>query len=217
VSDLGFIVDAQLNTSDHVAQVCRSHYFQLQQLRHVRCSLTPDAVKTLVHAFISCRLDYCNSFLTGVYNGVLRKLSQSKMPLLVWLPTHGNSTTLHLCCAICIGLWSTNEWCLKLPCWFTSVGVVWHLHIWVSFVDGFQLFRAVGNYGLAPPAFFTSQEQRLWSTGPVVVAGTVTWHSLPAELRTLKLSVLSFAKRLKTYLFNSYWLQPAAQLLLPRF
>jgi len=40
--------------------------------------------------------------------------SQSKMPLLVWLPTHGNSTTLH--CAICIGFRSVNELYSKPPC-----------------------------------------------------------------------------------------------------
>jgi len=31
---------------------------------------------------------------------------------------------------------------------------------YLSFVDRFQLFRAVGNCGPAPPSFFTSQEQR---------------------------------------------------------
>jgi hypothetical protein len=71
VPDLGFVIDSQLNMSDHVAQVGRSCYFQL---RHVRCSLTPDAAKALIHAFISSRLDYCNSLLTGVCDGVLRKL-----------------------------------------------------------------------------------------------------------------------------------------------
>jgi len=33
VSHLSFMVDSHLNTSDHVAQVCRSCYFQLRQLR----------------------------------------------------------------------------------------------------------------------------------------------------------------------------------------
>ena len=33
---------------------------------------------------------------------------------------------------------------------------------------------------------------------------------LPAELRILQLFVASFVKRLKAYLFNIYWLQPAA-------
>jgi len=74
VSHLGFMVDSHLNMSDHVAQLCHSCYFQLRQLRQVRYSLTSNAIKSLVHAFISSRLDYCNSLLTGIDDGVLRKL-----------------------------------------------------------------------------------------------------------------------------------------------
>ena len=40
--------------------------FQLRQLRLVRSSLTSQAAKTLVHAFVSSRLDYCNCLLYGV-------------------------------------------------------------------------------------------------------------------------------------------------------
>jgi len=32
------------------------------------------ATKTLVQAFISCRLDYCNSVLYGISDGLLRRL-----------------------------------------------------------------------------------------------------------------------------------------------
>jgi len=37
-------------------------------------SLTEEATKTLVHAFVSSRLDYCNSLLYGVNDGLLKKL-----------------------------------------------------------------------------------------------------------------------------------------------
>ena len=37
-------------------------------------SLSAEAVKAVVHAFISSRLDYCNSLLTGVNEGLLRRL-----------------------------------------------------------------------------------------------------------------------------------------------
>ena len=61
VSDLGVVVDSQMNMSAHVTAVSRSCLFQLRQLRAVRHSLSTDAAKTLVSAFISSRLDYCNS------------------------------------------------------------------------------------------------------------------------------------------------------------
>jgi len=46
----------------------------LRQLRSVARSLSAEAVKAVVHAFISSRLDYCNSRLTGVNEGLLRRL-----------------------------------------------------------------------------------------------------------------------------------------------
>jgi len=74
VRDLGVILDGQLTMADHVAAVCRSGYYQLRQLRSVARSLSLEAVKTVVHVFISSRLDYCNSLLTGVNEGLLRRL-----------------------------------------------------------------------------------------------------------------------------------------------
>ena len=42
--------------------------------RHIVNSLTIDTAKTLVHSFISCRLDYCNSLLFGISNEQLQRL-----------------------------------------------------------------------------------------------------------------------------------------------
>ena len=58
VRDLGVIIDSRLTMADHVAAVCRSCYYQLMQLRSVARSLSSEAAKAVVHAFISCRLDY---------------------------------------------------------------------------------------------------------------------------------------------------------------
>jgi len=55
----------------NVDALCRSGYYQLRQLRPVARSLSTDAAKTLVHAFVSSRLDYCNALLYGVSEGLL--------------------------------------------------------------------------------------------------------------------------------------------------
>ena len=62
VRDLGVIVDSQLTMSAHVKKLCQTCYYQLRQLRSIARSLTGDTAKTLVHSFIACRLEYCNSF-----------------------------------------------------------------------------------------------------------------------------------------------------------
>jgi len=74
VRDLGVILDSQLTMADHATTVCRAGYYQLRQLRHIIQSLTPTVAQTLVQAFISCRLDYCNSLLYGIADSQLRRL-----------------------------------------------------------------------------------------------------------------------------------------------
>ena len=60
--------------SAHVSSVCRSAYCFLRQLRPVVRSLSIEAAKTVVHAFISSRLDYCNSLVHGITDTLLRRL-----------------------------------------------------------------------------------------------------------------------------------------------
>ena len=64
----------QLIMVDHVTAICKSCFFQLRQLRLIRSCLTIDSARTLVHHFISSRLDYCNSLLVGAADCVIRKL-----------------------------------------------------------------------------------------------------------------------------------------------
>ena len=72
--DLGLIIDSQLSLSAQVAALSRSCYFRLRQLRPIIRSLTMEAAKTIAQAFISCRLDYCNSLLYGISDCLLQRL-----------------------------------------------------------------------------------------------------------------------------------------------
>jgi len=74
VSNLGVHFDEQLSMADHITVVCKSCFFQLRQLHLIRSYLTMDSAKTLVHAFISVRLDYCNSLLVGAADCIIQKL-----------------------------------------------------------------------------------------------------------------------------------------------
>ena len=63
--DLGVVIDSQLSLSAQVAAVFRSGY-QLRQLRPLVRSMSAEAVKKLVQAFIPCNLDYCNFLFYGI-------------------------------------------------------------------------------------------------------------------------------------------------------
>ena len=69
-SDLGVIIDS----NSHTADVVRSCFYQLRQLRSIRRSLTTDARRTLATAFVANRVDYCNAVLYGTSTVVTRRL-----------------------------------------------------------------------------------------------------------------------------------------------
>ena len=74
VRNLGVLFDNEMSMMAHVNSITRSHFFHLRQLRLIRRSLTPDAARTLVHAFISSRVDYSNALLYGATSHVIRCL-----------------------------------------------------------------------------------------------------------------------------------------------
>ena len=58
----------------HVQRISRTSFYQLRQLRSVRRSLSVNACTALVHAFVTSRLDYCNSLLAGIGDGLIDQL-----------------------------------------------------------------------------------------------------------------------------------------------
>ena len=74
VCSLGVHLDTQLNVRTHVQHICRSSFYQPRQLRSIRSSLSETSCSALVHAFVTSRLDYCNSLLAGIGNGLIGQL-----------------------------------------------------------------------------------------------------------------------------------------------
>ena len=66
VRDLGVIFDQFLNFDDHITAICRSTHFHIRNICKIRNLLSYDACSTIIHAFISCRLDYFNYILYNV-------------------------------------------------------------------------------------------------------------------------------------------------------
>ena len=65
---------ADLSFDKHVSNVCKTCFFWLRQLRRVRRSLVAELVKTLVRAFVTSRVDYCNLDFGSALKRVTDKL-----------------------------------------------------------------------------------------------------------------------------------------------
>uniref|UniRef100_A0A3B3DJ46 Reverse transcriptase domain-containing protein n=1 Tax=Oryzias melastigma TaxID=30732 RepID=A0A3B3DJ46_ORYME len=66
VRNLGFILDSDFKLDHHITSVVKQSFFHLRRLSAVKPFLTLQQLETVIHAFITSRLDYCNSLLFGV-------------------------------------------------------------------------------------------------------------------------------------------------------
>lgn len=76
VKSLGVTIDDTLSFNQHIDNVCRSSYFHLRALRHIRQWISNDTAKSIACATVAGRLDYCNSLLLGVSVANIHKLQR---------------------------------------------------------------------------------------------------------------------------------------------
>ncbi|XDV31632.1 hypothetical protein PO909_002599 [Leuciscus waleckii] len=72
--NLGVIFDNNFSFEPHIKQITRTAFFHLKNIARLRPSLSFSAAETLIHAFITSRIDYCNSILYGTTLKSLNKL-----------------------------------------------------------------------------------------------------------------------------------------------
>ena len=60
--------------TEHVKKICVSCHYHLRNISNIRKYLSEDTSEILVHAFISSKLDNCNSLLYGLPKHLLNKL-----------------------------------------------------------------------------------------------------------------------------------------------
>ena len=74
VNNLGVYLDSELTLERQVSKLCQVCYFHLRRLCTVRRSLSKESLRTLVHAFVTSRVDHCNGLLYGSYSYLLDRL-----------------------------------------------------------------------------------------------------------------------------------------------
>ena len=74
VKNLGVIFEQDMSFNTHIKQISRTSFFHLRNIAKVRHMLSLKDAEKLVHAFVTSRLDYCNSLLSGCSNKSLKPL-----------------------------------------------------------------------------------------------------------------------------------------------
>ena len=205
VNNLGVYFDPELLMERQVSKLCQVSYFHLRRLRTVHRSLTKESLLTLVHAFITSRVDHCNGVLYGSNGYLLDRLqsvlnSAARLVLgvskydsisaaireeLHWLPIRKRiQFKIALLVRHCI-VGAAPEYLIELcrP---------------VRSSSGRQSLRSASRGDLVVPRF------RLQRSGyrAFAVSGPHVWNSLPSEIRLLSNNLLQFKGKLKTFLFQ---------------
>ena len=201
--------NCRLTMADHVTAVCRTGYCWLRQLRSVVQSLTSEAADSLVHAFISCRLDYCNALLYsiadallyGIADGQLQRL-QSVQNAAARLVT-GTRRTDHITPVLQSLHWRPvrQRVTFKLA---TLVHKCLNGRAPVYLADDFRLAgrcRPPGSRSAASMMLDIPRTTASLGDRAFAIAGPHVWNSLPPAIRDLSLSLSICGKLLKTYLF----------------
>ena len=180
-------------------------FYHLRQIRTVRRSLTKDAAQTLVHAFISSRIDYCNSILYGmsavhmqpllnVLNAAARVVLQKRKfdhitnavrDQLHWLPV-----AQRIAYKLCMHVYKCLRQCA--PSYLADMCLL------VSADAGRSHLRSAAHGDLVVP------RSNLKTLGQLsfLESGPSLWNSLPLTTRDTTLSMNRFCALLKTELFG---------------
>ena len=76
VKNLGVMMDSNLTLHDQVNSIRKSCYFYISWIWRVRPYLTECAAKSIVHALVVSRLDYCNAVLVNLPKYEIHRLQQ---------------------------------------------------------------------------------------------------------------------------------------------
>lgn len=199
--NLGVIFDRHMSMSAHVNKICRSAQFALRSIGRIRKYLSRSTTERLVHAFITSKLDYCNSLMCGLASKEISKLQRVQnsaarivtrvkcrehitpiLRSLHWLPIRERISFK----LILLTYKSVN-----------SLAPSYLQDLFTSYTPSRNLRSSSQRLLTVPKSASVSYGDRAFS-----IAAPKLWNALPAIIRSTE-TVSEFKTRLKTFLFSS--------------
>ena len=177
----------------------------LHNLRRIKKYLSRDSLITLVHAFITSRLDYCNGLLFGLPKAQIAKLQRvqnAAARLILGIGKFSHITpALYELHWLPVSLRIDHKiLLLTFKCIYGLAPTYLSDRISIKSNSLYNL-RSSGKLLLDHPRERCLQH---WKQDHSSAAAPKLWNGLPVELRQAT-SVNSFKSRLKTYLFKKYF------------
>ena len=201
VRNLGVIMETKFTMEPHITKIMPIAFLKIRQISYYQECLTPSAAETLIHAYITSRLDYCNGLLHGLPTNLVAKL-QSILNTAARLVTktrkyeHITPVTVNL-------HWLPIQYSIQ----FKPLLLIYKsLHVLApSFLTDKLSFRP--NKGLrSDNQFFfnvpiSALRLKFYGDRAFSVAGPTLWNAFPKNIR-LFATLAAYKTSLKIYLFK---------------
>ena len=202
VRDLGVFLDSELSMRHHINTVVRSCFFHLRRLKSVRRILGAEVTSGLVSAFVTTRLDYCNSVLAGLPQSTidpLQRVQNAAARLVAGTGTRDHITpvlrSLHwlpikfrIIYKLCVLMHLVRVG--RSPAYLSDMMTP------VADLPGRERLRSSSSFQYELPRLKLKFGERSFS-----FSGPKAWNSLPSNLQELT-NTDTFKKLLKTHLFK---------------
>lgn len=195
IRTLGVELDSTLSFNNQVNAICRSGYYHIKALKHIRKHIPLETANNIATAFVHSRLDYANSLLYNTTNCNIKKLQRVQNTLarvVTQSPSRSHSApmlkTLH---------WLPVKYRIEY-----KIAAITHTTLNTS--QPAYLTNLLTKYSSERsqrPRYIntlvTPRTHLKFSDKSFSVAAPKTWNSFPTEIRTIT-STPTFKTKLKT-------------------
>ena len=201
--NIGVMMDSKASMEAHVLSVCKSCFVHIRNLSRIKKFVNSSSLECLVHAFITTKLDYCNSLLCGAPSTLINKLQRIQNIVARIISGHGRCE--HITPVLKSLHWLPVQQRIKFKTLvlvykaINNMAPVYLQELLHPHVPCRGLRSSEKNLLVVPFTRSSAIQQCAFSA-----AGPRLWNSLPLSLRSApRLSV--FKAQLKTYLFEEYY------------
>ena len=197
--NIGVTYDETLSFDEHIRSITKTAFWHLRNIYQIRHYLDTDSLLILVHAFITSKLDFCNSLLIGLPKCLLKRL-QSVQNAAARLVSGSRkydhiSPVLHQLHWLPVDKRITYKILLMVFKCLHNLAPSYLSNLIIKYTPNRALRSSSKNLLVVPPSRTKGYGDRAFS-----VCGPKLWNNLPESLRH-ETKLEPFKKNLKTYLF----------------
>lgn len=200
--DLGVVFDSHLLMTKHINKITSSAHYGLRKVCSIRSYLSKRSTLSLVHAFVSSKLDYCNSLLVNLPSSQIKKLQiiQNAAARLIFGIKKRESITPKLRELHWLPIVQRVQFkILVLTYKALRLNKPAYLRDLLTLRNSARSLRSTHSSSLVEPRSFTRYGDRSFS-----ICSPRLWNNLPSDIRDSG-SLTTFKSKVKTHLFSNVY------------